>query len=206
MTSQIKDSAFYNFFIDNPEVHSLQINGQMKNSDTKFRYRKYCKSQTVDVRFPWDAIKVHFRVKDQNDLKLGLDFGKWELGKFEASYFAKVFSVNKTLQYQFGLQKEVNTKFWHSVWVSFNQGLFVNHNFNITQPQWYLREGIKWDFNNSQLYFDGLFNYTQNLNEFFLKSSNSLNGKLACQNQEIQFGYLRRRGNDKACGFLVDKQ
>ncbi|CAD8163194.1 unnamed protein product [Paramecium pentaurelia] len=206
MTSQIKDSAFYTFFIDNPENHSLQINGQMKNSDTKFRYRKYCKSQTVDVRFPWNTTKVHFRVRDHNDLKLGFDLGQWKLGKFEATYFAKVFSVDKKLQYQFGLQKEVNKQLWHSVWVSFNSGLFINYNFNITKSQWYIREGIKWNTSNHQFNFDGLFNYTQNLNEFFIKASNSLDTKLNCKDQEIKLGYLRRRGNDKACGFLVDNK
>ncbi|CAD8158270.1 unnamed protein product [Paramecium pentaurelia] len=206
MTSQIKDSAFFNFFVDNPENHSLQINGQMKNQDTKFRYRKYCKSQTVDVRFPWNSTKVHFRVRDHTDLKLGLDLGQWKLSKFEASYFAKVFSVNKKFSYQFGFQKEVNQKFWHSLWATFNSGLFVNYNFNFTQPQWYLREGIQWNTSNNQFNFDGLFNYTQNLNEFFIKASNTLDNTLSCQNQEIKLGYLRRRGNDKACGFLVDNK
>ncbi|CAD8091167.1 unnamed protein product [Paramecium sonneborni] len=204
MTSQIKDSAYFGFFVDNPENHSLQINGEMKNSETKFRFRKYCKSQIVDVRFPWNNTKVHFRVRDQNDLKLGFDLGQWKLAKFDASYFAKVFSTNKKLSYQFGFHKEVNKKFCHSAWVFFNSGLFVNYNFNYTQPQWYFREGIKWDTTQNQFSFDGLFNYTQNLNDFFIKASNSLDSKLNCTNQEIKFGYLRRRGNDKACGFLVD--
>ncbi|CAK76632.1 unnamed protein product (macronuclear) [Paramecium tetraurelia] len=206
MTSQIKDSAFYTFFVDNPENHSLQINGQMKNQDTSFRFRKYCKSQKVDVRFPWNGTKVHFRVQDHTDLKLGLDFGQWKLGKFEASYFAKFFSNNKKLQYQFGLQKEVNKNFWHSVWVTCESGLFLNYNFNYTQPKWYLREGIQWNTATNQLKFDGLLNYTENLNEFFVKASNSLDSKLSCQDQEIKLGYLRRRGNDKACGFQVDNQ
>jgi hypothetical protein len=43
------------------------------------------------------------------------------------------------------------------------------------------------------------------LNDFFVKASNTLDNNLKCTDQSVVVGYLRRRGNDKACGFQVDK-